>query len=63
MDQGESKIAERSQNLRRAPGTQTRTIFSKGHIADVVRGVLNAEVDLVRGQVSVADWPQQESEG
>ena len=42
MDQGDGKIAQRSQNVRSGTRTETRTIFAKGDIADVVRGVLTA---------------------
>jgi hypothetical protein len=50
MDQGKSKIAERSENLRSGPGAQVRPIFSKGDIAHVMRGVLNAPMTSHEGE-------------
>jgi hypothetical protein len=50
MDQGNGEIARSSQNLRSISATQTRTIFSKGHIAHIMRAVFNRPVPTNDGK-------------
>jgi hypothetical protein len=42
MDQSESQMAKSCQALRGSPGSEARTVLSKGNIAGGMRGVLNA---------------------
>ncbi|EFH81025.1 Resolvase domain protein [Ktedonobacter racemifer DSM 44963] len=44
MNKGDRQIAERCQDLRCLPRAQARTILTKGHIADIMGGVLDTPV-------------------
>ncbi|GHO95254.1 hypothetical protein KSF_053020 [Reticulibacter mediterranei] len=50
MDQGKSKIAERSENLRSGLSAQAGSVFSKGDIANVMKRVLNAPMTPHEGK-------------
>ena len=50
MDEGEGKIAKRSQDLRSRGGPQTRPIFPEDDIANVVRGVLTTPMTSYQGK-------------
>ncbi len=63
MNQGDGEIAESCHDLWTLTRAQARTIFSKGHIAHIMRGILNAPMSADQIPVNGPAPPPEESEG
>src|SRR5690242_19522100 len=50
MDQSQSEVAKSSQDLRSRTSAEARAVFSKGHIAHIMRGVLDAPMSSYQGK-------------